>query len=104
MGVGSKTENDLARLVLQCVLANDAITAVIPGASTVYEAENAVMASYTRPFGQNAAEKAWMQKKDGQAMGRSPRGVPVAAKLGDRLRERGETHGADRKTAAYSTS
>jgi hypothetical protein len=63
MGVGSKAENDLARLTLQCVLANDAITAVIPGASTLYEAENAAMASYTRPFGQTPAEKAWMKKE-----------------------------------------
>ena len=63
MGVGSKVENDLARLTLQCILANDAVTAVIPGASTVYEAENAALASYTRPFGQTPAEKAWMQKQ-----------------------------------------
>jgi predicted aldo/keto reductase-like oxidoreductase len=60
MGVGSKTENDLARLTLQCILANEAITATIPGLSTVYEVENAARASYTRPLGMTAADKQWL--------------------------------------------
>jgi len=60
MGVGSKTENDLARLTLQCILANEAITAVVPGLSTVYEVENAARASYTRSLGMTAADKKWL--------------------------------------------
>ena len=60
MGVGSKKENDMARLTLQCILANEAITASVPGLSTVYEVENAARASYTRPLGVTAAEKEWL--------------------------------------------
>ena len=60
MGVGSKTENDLARLTLQCILANSSITATVPGISTPYEAENAARASYTRPLGMSAADKQWL--------------------------------------------
>jgi predicted aldo/keto reductase-like oxidoreductase len=60
-GVGSKLENDLARLTLQSILSKDAITAVIPGVSTVYEAENAVLASYTRPLPVTEADKVWME-------------------------------------------
>jgi len=62
MGVGSKKENDLARLTIQCILANKAITAAIPGLSTVYEVENAARASYTRPLGMTAAEKEWLMR------------------------------------------
>lgn len=63
LGVGSKEENDLARLTLQCILnLNDAVTSVIPGLSTVYEVENAARASYTRPLGQTAADKAWLER------------------------------------------
>lgn len=61
LGAGSKEDNDLARLTLQCILnLNDAVTAVIPGLSTVYEVDNAAMASYTRPLGQTAADKQWL--------------------------------------------
>ena len=62
MGVGSKKENDLARLTLQCILANGAITASVPGLSTVYEVENAARASYTRPLGVSAADKQWLMQ------------------------------------------
>lgn len=62
MGVGSKEENDLARLTLQCILANEAITATVPGLSTIYEVENAARASYTRPLGITAAEKEWLMR------------------------------------------
>lgn len=62
MGVGSKMENDLARLTLQCILANEAITAAVPGLSTVYEVENAARASYTRPLGMTAADKEWLMR------------------------------------------
>jgi predicted aldo/keto reductase-like oxidoreductase len=66
-GAGSKEDNDLARLTLQCILnLNDAVTAVIPGLSTVYEVVNAAMASYTRPIGQTAADKEWLNKMTNQ--------------------------------------
>jgi predicted aldo/keto reductase-like oxidoreductase len=66
-GPGSKEDNDLARLTLQCILnLNDAVTAVIPGLSTVYEVANAAMASYTRPLGQTAADKEWLEKMTDQ--------------------------------------
>ncbi len=62
MGVGSKEENDLARLTLQCILANEAITATVPGLSTIYEVENAARASYTRLLGVTAAEREWLMR------------------------------------------
>jgi len=65
MGVGSKQENDLARLTLQCILVNQAITATIPGLSTVYEVENAARASYTSAVGGlgiTQAEKDWLMR------------------------------------------
>ena len=62
MGVGSKEENDLARLTLQCILTNEAITAAVPGLSTVYEVENAARASYTRLLGMTSAEKDWLMR------------------------------------------
>ncbi len=61
LGVGSKADNDLARLTLQCILnLNDAVTSVIPGLSTVYEVDNAIRASYTRPLAMTAADKDWL--------------------------------------------
>jgi len=63
-GAGNKEDNDLVRLTLQCILnLNDAITAVIPGLSTVYEVENAARASYMRPLGLTAADKEWLMSK-----------------------------------------
>jgi predicted aldo/keto reductase-like oxidoreductase len=62
MGVGSKKENDLARLTIQCILANESITAAVPGLSTVYEVENAARASYARPLGMAQADKDWLMK------------------------------------------
>jgi predicted aldo/keto reductase-like oxidoreductase len=62
MGVGSKEENDMARLTLQCILTNEAITAAVPGLSTIYEVENAARASYTRQLGVTAAEKQWLMR------------------------------------------
>jgi predicted aldo/keto reductase-like oxidoreductase len=59
-GVGSKAENDLARLTLQCILTNKSITATVPGLSTVYEVENAARASYTRHLGLAPADKQWV--------------------------------------------
>jgi aryl-alcohol dehydrogenase-like predicted oxidoreductase len=63
LGVGSKEDNDLARLTLQCILnLDDAVTSVIPGLSTVYEVDNAARASYTRPLGQTAADRDWLER------------------------------------------
>jgi len=61
MGAGTKTENDLARLTLQCILANETITATVPGCTTVYEVDNAARASYNRPLGISAAERHWIE-------------------------------------------
>ena len=66
-GPSDKEDNDLVRLTLQCILnLNDAITAVIPGLSTVYEVDNAAKASYTRPLGLTAADKEWLMSKTDQ--------------------------------------
>ncbi len=62
MGVGSKQENDLAKLVLQCILTNNAITATVPGLTTVYEVENAARASYDRLLGMTPREKEWLAR------------------------------------------
>ena len=73
MGVGSKTENDLARLTLQCILANEAITATVSGLSTVYEVENAARASYTRQLGMAAADRKWLMDITEQQWANLPR-------------------------------
>ncbi len=66
-GPGNKEDNDLAGLTLQCILnLNDAVTAVIPGLSTVYEVDNAARASYTRPLGLTAADKEWLLRMTDQ--------------------------------------
>jgi predicted aldo/keto reductase-like oxidoreductase len=62
MGVGSKTENDMARLTLQCILTNPHITATVPGLSTPYEVENAARASYTRELSMAPADKQWLME------------------------------------------
>jgi aryl-alcohol dehydrogenase-like predicted oxidoreductase len=59
-GVGSKEENDLARLTLQAILKNDAITATVPGLTTVYEVENAARASYDRLLGMTPRQREWL--------------------------------------------
>jgi predicted aldo/keto reductase-like oxidoreductase len=48
VGAGAKDDHDMARLTLQCILVNDAISATVPGMSSVYEVENNAHASYTR--------------------------------------------------------
>lgn len=60
MGEGNKDEHELARLTLQCVLANDAITAVVPGMDTAHQVANAARASYNRSLGMTPAEQAWL--------------------------------------------
>ena len=63
LGVGNKEDNDLVRLTLQCILnVSDAITAMIPGLSTIYEVENAARASYTRELAMMPAEKDWLMR------------------------------------------
>ena len=62
MGSGSKEENDLARLTLQAILTNGAITATVPGLTTFYEVENAAAASYTRVVGMTPREKEWLAR------------------------------------------
>ncbi len=61
-GAGNKQENDLARLTLQCILANEAITATVPGLDTVHQVENAARASYKRPLGMTPAEQQWLAR------------------------------------------
>jgi aryl-alcohol dehydrogenase-like predicted oxidoreductase len=73
MGVGSKKENDLARLTLQCILTNDAITATVPGLSTVYEVDNAARASYTRKVDQTPANKDWLMRLTEKAWAKLPK-------------------------------
>ena len=60
IGVGSKDENDLARLTLQAILTNATVTATVPGLTTIYEVENAARASYTRPLAMAPAEREWL--------------------------------------------
>ncbi len=60
LGVGSKVENDLARLTLQCILANETITATVPGMDTVYQVENAARASRQRALGMTPRQQAWL--------------------------------------------
>ena len=62
LGVGSKEENDLARLTLQCILTNDAVTATVPGLSTVYEVDNAVRASYNRLAAMTPGQQQWLAR------------------------------------------
>jgi len=62
VGVGSKEENDLARLTLQAILTIDAITATVPGLTTVYEVENAARASYARPLAMLPADREWLAR------------------------------------------
>jgi predicted aldo/keto reductase-like oxidoreductase len=73
MGVGTKEENDLARLTLQCILSNDAITATVPGCSTVYEVENAARASYTRQAGTSEADRLWLDGRTERQWANLPR-------------------------------
>ncbi|MHC4441653.1 MAG: aldo/keto reductase [Planctomycetota bacterium] len=73
MGVGLKEENDLARLTLQCILTlYDQISCAVPGATTIYEVENAARASYMRQLPMTPAEKAWLQQETDQKMANLP--------------------------------
>ena len=70
---GDKAEHDLARLTLQCILTNDAITATIPGLSTVHEVHNAVRASYTRSLAMSPADEKWLMNITEQRWAALPR-------------------------------
>lgn len=73
LGVGSKEDNELARLTLQCILNfNDAVTAVIPGLSTIYEVDNAARASYERPLAMTAADEDWLMRKTNERWAKLP--------------------------------
>ncbi|MDD4788883.1 MAG: aldo/keto reductase [Pirellulales bacterium] len=60
IGAGNKDEHDLARLTLQSVLANDAITAVVPGMDTAHQVATAARAAADRSLGMTPAEQAWL--------------------------------------------
>ncbi len=57
---GHDQQHALARLTLQCILANEAVTTTIPGLTTVHEVHNAVRASYARRTPPTAAQKDWL--------------------------------------------
>jgi aryl-alcohol dehydrogenase-like predicted oxidoreductase len=57
---GSEQEHELARLTLQCILANETITATVPGMDNRYQVENAVRASYNRPLGMTFQQQQWV--------------------------------------------
>jgi len=59
---GDKEEHDLARLTLRCILTNEAITATIPGLSTIHEVHNAVKASYASRVTMGPAEERWLEQ------------------------------------------
>jgi aryl-alcohol dehydrogenase-like predicted oxidoreductase len=59
---GDKQEHDLARLTLQCILTNEAVTATIPGLSTIHEVDNAVKASYASRAAMAPAERHWLEQ------------------------------------------
>jgi hypothetical protein len=63
----------LARLTLQCILnVSDAITAVIPGLSTIYEVDNAARASYARPLAMAEADKDWLMRMTNERWAKLP--------------------------------
>jgi predicted aldo/keto reductase-like oxidoreductase len=74
LGVGTKEENDLARLSLQCILTLfDEITCVVPGLTTVYEIDNAARVSYMRETAMSPAESEWLDRVTAEQMACLPR-------------------------------
>jgi predicted aldo/keto reductase-like oxidoreductase len=69
---GSAEEHKLARLTLQYILANDAITATLPGMTTMREVENNVRASYEREKGVSWQDVEWLKRKTDQAWANLP--------------------------------
>ena len=73
MGAGLKNDNDFARMTLQCILTNDAITATVPGMTTVYEVENNARASYSRLVADlTPEERRWVQETTGERLATLP--------------------------------
>ena len=73
VGVGSKEENDLARLSLQCILTlYDEITCIVPGQTTVYEVDNAARVSYMREVAMTPADQQWLEDVTRERMARLP--------------------------------
>ena len=70
---GDKSEHDLARLTLQCILTNDVITATVPGLSSVHEVENAVRASYLRKIRPSVAEMQWLEEATDKSWAQLPK-------------------------------
>ncbi len=62
VGAGLKENNELARLTLQCIITNEAITCSVPGMTTVYEVENNVRASYDRKVAMTPQQKEWVDR------------------------------------------
>jgi len=69
---GSEEEHKLARLTLQYILANDGITATLPGMTTVREVENNVRASYERKRTVSWEDVEWLKRKTDTAWANLP--------------------------------
>jgi aryl-alcohol dehydrogenase-like predicted oxidoreductase len=62
MSPGTQEEDDLARLILQCILTNETLAATVPGLTTVREVENAARASYERCLGMTPRQQEWLAR------------------------------------------
>ncbi len=69
---GSEEEHKLARLTLQYILANEAITATLPGMTTMREVENNARASYDRKKGVSWRDVEWLKRKTDLAWANLP--------------------------------
>jgi predicted aldo/keto reductase-like oxidoreductase len=69
---GAEEEHKLARLTLQYITTNDAITAALPGMTTPYEVENNVRASYERKETVAWQDVEWLKRKTDQAWANLP--------------------------------
>jgi aryl-alcohol dehydrogenase-like predicted oxidoreductase len=69
---GSEEEHKLAKLTLQYILANDAITATLPGMTTVKEVQNNASASYDRRKGVAWEDVEWLKRKTDLAWANLP--------------------------------
>ena len=69
---GSEEEHKLARLTLQYILANDAITSPMPGMTTVAEVENNARASYERKATVSWEDVQWLKQKTDEAWANLP--------------------------------
>ncbi len=69
---GSGEEHKLARLTLQYILANDAITSPMPGMTTISEVENNARASYERKKKVSWEDVQWLKRKTDLAWANLP--------------------------------